>query len=121
MVDCAGVAGEQVRLLISDTDLDDPLFTDPQISTFLALENGSVRLAAAAALDVIATSEALTSKAIRTQDLSTDGPKVAAALRDHAAALRAQATASGETDGPGVGFAVIEFAQTVPSPGPELT
>ncbi len=80
----------RVRLLINDTT-EDPVFEDTDIAAFLELEDDSVKRAAAQALDTIADDEALTSKAIRTQDLATDGPKVAAALRVRAAALRAQA------------------------------
>lgn len=78
-----------VRILATDMDETSPLFTDAQIQAFLALEGG-VRRAAALALETIATSEALISKKIRTQDLSTDGPAVAAELRARAVALRAQ-------------------------------
>lgn len=83
----------QVRLLIADVS-DDPaklVLTDAQVTGFLSLNAGNVRRAAADALDAIATSEALVSKVIRTQDLATDGAKVAAALQTKAAQLRAQA------------------------------
>lgn len=81
----------QVRLLIADTG-DSPILSDGQISGFLTLNDSDVRYAAADALDAIASSEALISKAIKTQDLSTDGPATAAALREHADRLRAQAS-----------------------------
>lgn len=80
----------QVRLLIVDTS-DDPVFTDDEINAFLTLEGQVVKLAAAQALDAIASDEALTSKHITDHDLSTDGPATAAALRAHANSLRAQA------------------------------
>lgn len=86
-----------IRLLITDLDSTAPLFDDDQIQAFLTLE-GTVRLAAAVALETIATSEALISKKIKTQDLSTDGPAVAKELRERAAQLRAQAAAAGEGD-----------------------
>ena len=91
---------EQVRHLIGDLDPDpdDQALTDAQIQVYLDLQDGDVRLAAADALDVIATSETLVGKVIRTQDLQTDGPKVAASLRAHAATLRAQAAAADEVD-----------------------
>jgi hypothetical protein len=79
----------RARLLINDTD-EDPVFSDEEIDVFLALEGGSVKLAAAQALDTIADDEALTSKAIRSQDLSTNGPSVAAGLRARAKELRTQ-------------------------------
>lgn len=51
----------------------------------------NVRRASAAALDTMASSEAIVQKKIRLLDLTTDGPAVAKALRDHAALLREQA------------------------------
>jgi len=80
-----------IRLLITDVDSDNPLFTDSEITALLALEKGVVKLAAASALETIARSEVLISKKITTQDLSTDGPAVAAELRAQAKALREQA------------------------------
>lgn len=107
----------QVRLLINDTT-DTPVFDGAEIAAFLAMESGSVKRAAAQALDTIADDEALTSKAIRTQDLQTDGPKVADSLRKRAKELRAQADA---TDG----AADEGFFALVPMTGapvvPELT
>lgn len=83
----------QVRLLINDAH-DEPeamVFSDAEVSAFLIMEGNNVKRAAAQALDTIADDEALTSKAIRTQDLATDGAKVADSLRKRATALRAQA------------------------------
>lgn len=97
-----------VRLLITDLDDAAALFTDSQIQAFLTME-GSVRLAAAVALETIATSEALISKKIRTQDLATDGPAVAKELRDRAAQLRAQAAAAGEGDLGDFAFDVVDY------------
>ncbi|MEU8199286.1 hypothetical protein AB0C10_36425 [Microbispora amethystogenes] len=97
----------QVRLLIPDVDEDNQLLDDEQIRGFLAME-GSVKRAAAQALDVIASSEALISKKIRTQEgLTTDGPAVAKELRARAADLRVQAAAEGDDGG---GFDVVDFA-----------
>jgi hypothetical protein len=81
----------QVRLLIADTDPASMILEDPQVEGFLAINAGSVRRAAADALDAIADSEVLVSKVIKTQDLSTDGAKTADALRVHADRLRDQA------------------------------
>lgn len=98
----------QVRLLLNDVrEGADQVLSDEEVAGFLALEGDSVKLAAAQALDVIASDEALTSKVIRTQDLSTDGSKTAAALREHAARLRAQAEDADEG-----------FFQIVPMSGP---
>lgn len=83
----------KVRLLINDTG-ESPVFSNDEIQAFLDIEGGVVKLAAARALDTIADDEALTSKAIRSQDLATDGAKVAAILREHAKQLRAEAAGS---------------------------
>lgn len=80
----------RVRLLINDTAAV-PVFADTDIAAFLELEGGNVKLAAAQALDTIADDEALTSKVIRTQDLGTDGAKVAQILRERAQNLRSEA------------------------------
>lgn len=106
-----------VRLLISD-NATDPVFADTEVEAFLALEGDNVKRAAAQALDVIASDEALTSKVIRTQDLATDGPKTAAALREHATRLRAQADRAEDLADEGY----FEIVDVVGSPTfPELT
>lgn len=98
-----GTNAGKVRLLCQDTDPADPYFLDTEIDAFLTLESGDVRLAAAQALDAIASSEALILKKIRQLGgaLETDGPAVAKALREHATALRKQVTeaAAGDVDG----------------------
>lgn len=85
----------QVRLLIPDTEQigDTPayLFSDPQIQAFLALYGSNVKRAAAQAKLVLATSEALINKVIKTYDFQTDGAKLGAELRAQAAELRAEA------------------------------
>lgn len=93
----------QVRLLIADTDDANRVLDDRDIEGYLALEDGSVKRAAAAALDAIAVSEVLISKVIRTGDLSTDGAKVAASLQARAVRLRAEADDEDEV------FDVIAF------------
>lgn len=65
------------------------LLSNQQITDLLAIES-NVKLAAALALDTIASSEALIQKKMRLLDVQTDGPAVAKALRDHAAELRRQ-------------------------------
>ena len=109
----------QVRLLIGDSD---PGIYDPEeIAGFLALTGGSVLLAAAHALDTIASSEAMVSKKITTQDLQTDGPAVAAELRAHAKALRAQAAAEVDALTDVSAFEIVEAPYGLPRSGPELT
>ena len=82
----------RVRLLINDVggDPEGFLFREVEIDRFLGIEDGDVKLAAAQAIDTIADNEALVSKVLKTQDLATDGAKLAAELRKRATALRAQ-------------------------------
>lgn len=79
-----------VRLLISDVDTTNPTFEDSEITAFLGLAADNVRLAAAYALDTIASNEVLVQKRIKLLDLTTDGPACAKELRAHAKALRDQ-------------------------------
>lgn len=85
----------QVRLLIPDTEQlgDTPayIFSDAQVQAFVSLYSSNVKRAAAQAKLVLATSEALISKVIKTADYSTDGAKLGAELRAQAAALQAEA------------------------------
>jgi hypothetical protein len=104
---------EKVRVLINDYHPDDPgsvVFTNTEIQTFLDLEDGVIKRAAAQATDVIADNEALVLKVIKTQGgLTTDGAKVAAALRERAVSLRAQADTEDGGDGY---FEVVDFDTT---------
>lgn len=91
----------QVRLLIPDTeqldnlqDLSQPasyIFNDAQIQAFLTLYSDNVKRAAAQAKLVLATSEALIQKVIKTADYTTDGAKLGAELRAQAKALQDEA------------------------------
>jgi hypothetical protein len=104
-----------VRLLLNDIDENSAVFSDEEIQTFLDLEGGAVKLAAAQAIDTNADNEALASKVLRTQDLATDGAKIADALRKRAQALRDQHNAGLEEDGyfdviPGDGECPAELA-----------
>lgn len=87
----------RVRLLTNDTSAP-WVFSDEEVQAFLDLEGGNVKRAAAQAIDTNADNEALASKVLRTQDLSTDGAKVADALRKRAQALRDQALVDEEAD-----------------------
>ena len=87
-----------MRLYAADLSEIEPLLEDAHYTALLAVEGGSKKRAAAAALGAIAASEVLVSKKIRTLDLQTDGPAVAAELRAAAKALRDQAASEG--DGP---------------------
>lgn len=109
----------QVRLIIADLSTDTAqIFDDAQITGFLTLEGDVVKLAAATALDTIASNEALVGKVLKTQDQSTDGAKVADALRKHAAELRHQVAESDTAADEGY-FEIVDFD---PYPArPELT
>lgn len=110
----------KVRLLVNDVDEASGLvFTNAEIDAFLSLEGANVKRAAAQAIDTIADNEALASKVIRAQDKSTDGAKVADALRKRAAALRAQADRA-EAEADDGGFFDIVALNTEASV-PELT
>lgn len=78
---------DQVRALIPDTEPvydGETLFTDADITTYLTIANGNVLRAAAFAMTAIGNSEALINKVITTQDLATDGTKVADSFRKSA-------------------------------------
>lgn len=96
------------RLLIADLDPDRQYVTDDQVNAYLDLNDQNVRRTAADLLDAIATSEALVMKVITTQDLATDGSKLAAELRARADRFRAQADA---LDG-GLSVDVFDVADT---------
>lgn len=113
------------RLFIADVDPDNQVLDDTHAGLFLSLYGvdptdippsgrWSIRRAAADALDAIAVSETLVGKVIRTQDLSTDGTKVAASLREQAARLRTLADEEEEAELDATDahsdFGVVEFA-----------
>lgn len=103
-----------VRLLITDTLVDDPdtmIFTDAEIAAFLDRNGQSVYRAAAVALETIATDQVLVLKVIKTLDLETDGAKVAAQLLARAKTLREQA--DDDPDSADDDFAIAEFADPV--------
>lgn len=96
----SGASKDFVRLLISDTDTTVQIFSDEQIGDFLTLTNSVVLLAAASALDVMASSEVYVQKVTRSLDLSTDGRAVASELRAQAKSLRDRyAAGDGDFDG----------------------
>jgi hypothetical protein len=107
----------QVRLLIPDTEqLLDPsgtydhgeyIFSDPQIQAFLTLYSNNVKRAAAQAKLVLATSEALINKVIRTADYNTDGAKLGAELREQSKQLQAEADKDDLIDSYDSSFTVV--------------
>ena len=78
----------KVRLLCSDTDDADRIFSDAEITAFLSMNGGRVLLAAAMAIDAMAVNEVMVLKVTKLLDLSVDGAAVAKALNAKAAVLR---------------------------------
>jgi hypothetical protein len=111
----------QVRLLIPDTEqLLDPsgtydhgeyIFSDPQIQAFLSLYSNNVKRAAAQAKLVLATSEALINKVIRTADYNTDGAKLGAELREQSKQLQAEADKDDLTESYEEGLIVVPLTK----------
>ena len=109
----------QIRLLIPDVeqleDLADPtasdsyLFNDSQIQAFATLYNNNVKRAAAQAKLVLATSEALINKVIRTSDYTTDGAKLGAELRAQAKQLQDEADKDALVDAYDDSFIVVGY------------
>ena len=83
----------RVRLLATDTDLTNPIYSDDEINAFLFLEDDNTKRAAALALETCAANEALVLKRITLLDLSTDGPSTARVLLERAKILRENADA----------------------------
>lgn len=99
----------QVRLLSADFDLEGGvIFNDESYSAFLNLNNQSIRLAAAQALDVVATNEVIVQKVIKILDLRTDGKSVQMALKQQADELRRQ-----EYEGSGDMVGYFDYAEQV--------
>lgn len=95
----------QVRLLLSDLDPSNPIFPDDnQIVVFLNLEDQSVKLAAALAMEMIAFNQSLLLKVIQLLDLKTDGLSTSKAMLGVAAQLREHANDD---------WAGFDFAQVV--------
>ncbi len=107
MIDYTSPIG-QVRVLIPDLrkleDLRDLrnepryLFTDDEILAFLAVNNGSVKRAAADACDAIGMDKALQLLVLKTDDKQTDGAKLLDAIVKRAKTLREQAKEDDENN-----------------------
>lgn len=94
----------QVRLLIADVNEADQLFTDAQISGFLALESDNVYFAAASALNAIVNDRALLFKAVvRSDDQTIDANGMTRILMENADRLRSMAKVKGAES---VGFSI---------------
>jgi hypothetical protein len=81
----------KIRLICMDNQPDNYIFEDDELSAFYELERSSLRRACALILETIASNEAYVLKRITALDLQTDGPAVAAELRQRAKLLREQA------------------------------
>jgi hypothetical protein len=90
---------DSVRMLITDTDSGSQFLQDEELDDMLSLNGSEPLLAAAMALETIASSETLVQKRITILGRSTDGPSEAVSLRAHAKQLREQYQANlGGTD-----------------------
>lgn len=114
-----------VRALIPDVEQVDwetdgttsYLFTDSHLQALVGLNGGSqndyqswhIKKAAADAIDALATSEALISKVIKTEDLQTDGAKLANALVQRAIQLRRAADDDEEAADLDTAFTIVDF------------
>lgn len=101
----------KVRLLIPDTNPAAYVFDDEEVATFLEIEDGRVKRAAALALETMASNEAYTQKVIKLLDLSTDGAKVSDALLKRAGELRTQDAADELKEDNADGYAGFEIAE----------
>lgn len=109
----------QIRLLVPDTEqlenLADPaaeasyLFDDHQMQAFAVLYSNNVKKAAAQAKLVLATSEALINKVIRTSDYTTDGAKLGAELRAQAKQLQEEAAQDALVEQYDSSFSVVSY------------
>ena len=80
-----------VRMFIGDT-ADEQVFSDDELTALLLMNHGNVYLAAADALDVLATNTARQMKCVTILDVTVNGQQSAAAIRESAAALRSRAS-----------------------------
>ncbi|MEV5001946.1 hypothetical protein [Nocardioides sp. LML1-1-1.1] len=99
----------QVRLLINDVDEGAQVFSDDELNAFLSLERGNAKRAAAQAIDAQATNEALALKVLKDHQVTTDGAKLADAMRRHADSLRKQAREDEDDADDGFYFGVVDI------------
>lgn len=79
-----------VRLLVADTDVDNPVYNDDQYTRFLGMESGHVDRAAARALETYAVHLAQVSGVVRgLLDIQVGGDQAAGILLRRADQLRA--------------------------------
>lgn len=95
----------KTRLRIPDRIATDYLMSDEELQVFLDDNGDDTRLAAADALDTIASDSVLLLKAVTLLDVTTNGPAMATSLMARAAGLREQVLAEDED----AGFDVAEM------------
>lgn len=105
-------AAGQVRLLAFDFDLTAADFSDEDVSAFLTLNSGSVKLAAAQALDVKGAKAATVQGVISFGGISTNGASIADAFSKLAAEYRRQVYAGED----GSDAATFDWAEMVFDP-----
>lgn len=112
-----------VRALVPDVDQVDftgegipsYLFSDVHLTGLLSLyasrpsASGRIKRAAADAITALANSEALISKVIKTEDLQTDGAKLANALLAAAKQLRDSADQDDDREEDEFAFQIVDF------------
>lgn len=86
----------KIRLRILDKDANRAVFTDDELQVFLDAEGGSWLLAAALALETMATDTKYLSKRVRLPDYEVDQTTIAAGLLAQASAIRQRVAESGE-------------------------
>lgn len=87
----------KTRLYAQDTVSANAIFSDEEITSFLAINSNNIFLAAADALEIIAANQAYVLKVITNNGLTTNGPAVAAALQATARQWRAKGLISDGT------------------------
>lgn len=80
---------DQVRALIPDTG-NPQVFTDTELGVYIDLAQDSPYIAAALALEAVATNDIMTYRILRTDDLAIDGVAGSKVLLDRARRLREQ-------------------------------
>lgn len=104
----------KVRLYIPDRIEASAVFNDDEIDAFLGVysgEPGAIYLAAADALEVIATDEALVLKVINSNGISTNGASLANSLLQRSARLREKGEAILDDD-----FCGFDIAENADNP-----
>lgn len=111
----------KVRALIPDQEqvdfsgegVPEYIFSDASIQAFLSVSRGRgsarIRRAAAAGMRALAVSEGLIQKVIRTEDLQTDGAKLANALLLAARQSEEEADRDEEEEDDRYAFAIVDF------------